>query len=213
MYLSVSPKARFFTFFSTCIYIPLQRQDYLLVYGIYVLICFSQGMILSFFGICIYMPLPKHDSLLFLAHVFICFFPRHDFILFWHMYLSVSPKGLSLSTSLKFDLARLANTTLRSETKSRLKRKARELFSKRTAELRAEKILDLINDQNMEAVFQGFQSIPEVKGNTVEVKMSSSKGSITSFGFGQPYSGRSFILKQPYSGRSFILKQPYSGRS
>ena len=110
------------------------------------------------------------------------------------MYLSVSPKGLSLSTSLKFDLARLANTTLKSETKSRLKRKAWELFSKRTAELRAEKILDLINDQNMEAVFQGFQSIPEVKGNTVEVKMSSSKGSITSFGFGQPYSGRSFIL-------------------
>ena len=104
--------------------------------------------------------------------------------------LSAPPKGLSLSTSLKFDLTRLANTTLTSETKSRLKLKALEVFFKRTAELRAQKILDLVNDQNMEAVFQGFQNIPEIKGDTVEVRMSSSRGSITSFGYGQPYSGR-----------------------
>ena len=105
--------------------------------------------------------------------------------------ISAPPKGLSLSTSLKFDLARLANTTLKSETKNRLKLKAQELFSKRTAQLRAEKILELVNDQNMEAVFQGFQNIPEIRGNSVEVKMSSSEGSIASFGYGQPFSGRS----------------------
>ena len=85
----------------------------------------------------------------------------------------------------------MANTTLKSETKNRLKLKAQEVFFKRTAELHAQKMLDLVNDQNMEDVFQGFQNIPEIKGNTVEVRMSSSRGSITSFGYGQPYSGRS----------------------
>ena len=130
----------------------------------------------------------------FLAHPIIYLLLRRYAHFFFfgisYIFLSASPKGLSLSTSLKFDLTRLANTTLTSETKSRLKLKALELFFKRTAELRAQKMLDLVNDQNMEAVFQGFQNIPEIKGDTVEVRMSSSKGSITSFGYGQPYSGR-----------------------
>ena len=108
----------------------------------------------------------------------------------YYVYLLLQ-KGLSLSTSLKFDLTRLANTTLKIETKNRLKLKAQEVFFKRTAELRAQKILNLVNDQNLEAVFQGFQNIPEMKGENVEVRMSSSSGSITSLGFGKPYSGRS----------------------
>ena len=107
---------------------------------------------------------------------------------------------------LKFDLTRLANTTLKRETKSRLKLKALEVFFKRTAELRAQKILDLVNDQNMEAVFQGFQNIPEIKGDTVEVRMSSSKGSIASFGYGQPYSGRSSNNNLPVLACIFILQ-------
>ena len=131
------------------------------------------------------------DSLDF-PPVIVCPPKACSFLFFGMSYILLSAplKGLSLSTSLKFDLTRLANTTLTSETKSRLKLKAVEVFFKRTAELRAQKILDLVNDQNMEAVFQGFQNIPEIKGDTVEVRMSSSRGSITSFGYGQPYSGR-----------------------
>ena len=142
-----------------------------------VIVCPPKVCSFTFFGTSYYLSAsPKICSFLFFGISYI--------------FLSASPKGLSLSTSLKFDLTRLANTTLNSETKSRLKLKALEVFFKRTAELRAQKILDLVNDQNMEAVFQGFQNIPEIKGGTVEVRMSSSRGSITSFGYGQPYSGR-----------------------
>ena len=145
-------------------------------------------MLIYFFGISYLI----YHFYFFLAHPSIYLLLSRHHLLFWHVisFSSAPPKGLSLSTSLKFDLTRLANRTLTSETKSRLKLKALEVFFKRTAELRAQKILDLVNDQNMEAVFQGFQNIPEIKGDTVEVRMSSSRGSITSFGYGQPYSGR-----------------------
>ena len=100
------------------------------------------------------------------------------------------PQGLSLSNSLKFDLSRLANATLTSAAKKRLKLKARELFKNQAPELYSEKILGLVNEGNIDEVFQGFQSIPDVAGNIAKVKMSSKDGSISSFGSGRPFSGR-----------------------
>ena len=106
------------------------------------------------------------------------------------MVIVCPPKGLSLSNSLKFDLSRLANATLTSAAKKRLKLKARELFKNQAPELYAEKILGLVNEGNIDEVFQGFQSIPDVAGNIAKVKMSSKDGSISSFGSGRPFSGR-----------------------
>ena len=64
------------------------------------------------------------------------------------------PKGLSLSNSLKFDLSRLANLTLTSAAKKRLKLKARELFKNQAPELYAEKILGLVKCQAKTVAFQ-----------------------------------------------------------
>ena len=106
------------------------------------------------------------------------------------MVIVCPPKGLSLSNSLKFDLSRLANATLTSAAKKRLKLKARELFKNQAPELYSEKIMGLVNEGNIDEVFQGFQSIPDVAGNIAKVKMSSKDGSISSFGSGRPFSGR-----------------------
>ena len=120
------------------------------------------------------------------------------------------PEGSN--TALNVDLMRV-NESFTEEKKNRLYADAKQMFVRRYQNKYQENLFDLTEKNNLEQIYEGYQSVPKDDGSgTIEIKLSASMGSISNNGLKDKYIH--YILEFPpnrakKSSVMVFLKRPF----
>ena len=101
--------------------------------------------------------------------------------------ISICPPR-SLANALKYDLMKVSNKTLNQGQKTRMQEQAKELFGKEADASFASSVLNMVNKENVDQIFEGFVNFPKKEEEGYLIEMSVLEGNIRSPGFRETFS-------------------------